>query len=209
MSFCAYDFIEPQRLFKDQKLVLGTRPLGDKTPLPNRFGANLFQTPLPQKSKLSKLTIVEAAQQEKDGGDEPPGSIQRPSSLRTHIKHPKSFQTPVNSGHHWDVSDGDIVVPEVETQQEEAEPEDDLDEIEYCPPNTLGKFPISMNTYWVTLNSRQISHTNHHSTLNCQITSKLENHCAVWRFQFHTMILRVCYLNPRFFRRRFKLGHGI
>ncbi|KAF9526855.1 hypothetical protein CPB83DRAFT_895707 [Crepidotus variabilis] len=139
--------VQPQRLFKDQKIVLGTntRPLGDKTPLPNRVGRTLFQTPLPQKSKLSKLSIIEAAQQEAESdADQPPGSMQRPSSLRTHLKHPrisnpKDFQTPMNKGNHWDISDGDIVVPDAETLLQEpiVEDEDDFDELEYGPPNTL------------------------------------------------------------------------
>lgn len=147
--------VEPQRLFKDQKEILttGARPLGDKTPMPNRLGNVLFQTPGPQKNKLSKLVLVDAApptqltdEPRGDGGEgNTPDSVQRPSSMRKHIKHPrisgtKNFQTPMNKGNHWDISEGDIVVPDAQTLLQEtiAEDEDDFDEVEYGPPNTLG-----------------------------------------------------------------------
>ncbi|PPQ80204.1 hypothetical protein CVT25_003557 [Psilocybe cyanescens] len=126
---------QPQRLFKDQKTVLATsgRPLIDKTPMPNRIGTILFKTPLPGAVKPSKL------KGEENGT---PGSGQRPSSMRKHIKHPrisgKALETPTNNGNHWDVSDGDIVLESQALQQETIlEQEDDLDEVEYGPPNTL------------------------------------------------------------------------
>lgn len=118
-----------------QRILLTTgRPLGDKTPLPNRFGHALFQTPLPGLSKLG--SGVEAGNT--------PDSLQRPSSMRKHIKQPRNsvgkvFETPVNNGNHWDTSDGDIVLAaaqQPETIVEDAG--DDMDEVEYGPPNTLG-----------------------------------------------------------------------
>ena len=115
-----------------------TRPLGDKTPLPNRLANTLFQTPLPTINKPSKLND--------DGGNEEggtPDSIQRPSSMRKHLKQPrnsgKKFETPVNNGKHWDVSDGDIMLLD-SVPEPVVEAEDDLDEVEYGPPNTLGMF---------------------------------------------------------------------
>ncbi|KAF9478354.1 hypothetical protein BDN70DRAFT_836229 [Pholiota conissans] len=117
---------------KQRILMTTSRPLGDKTPLPNRFGGNiLFQTPLPGMSKLSKLN---------KGGT--PDSVQRPSSMRKHIKQPrnsggKAFETPVNNGNPWDVSDGGIVIPEVQPETTVEDEGDDKDEIEYGPPNTL------------------------------------------------------------------------
>lgn len=102
--------------------------------MPNRIGTILFKTPLPGAVKPSKL------KGEENGT---PGSGQRPSSMRKHIKHPrisgKALETPTNNGNHWDVSDGDIVLESQALQQETIlEQEDDLDEVEYGPPNTLG-----------------------------------------------------------------------
>lgn len=125
--------IEPKSLFKDATQLktaprLVTRPLGDKTPFPNRSNAQIqpFQTP-----------YVDT----RYGGT--PDSALRPSSLRTHIKVPrgslgKNFETPMNNnGRHWDVSDIEISVPESPTKVEVQE--DDFDEVEYGPPNTLGE----------------------------------------------------------------------
>ncbi|KAF5312140.1 hypothetical protein D9619_002605 [Psilocybe cf. subviscida] len=131
---------QPHRLVgKDQKIILTTkRALGDKTPLPNRFGNNVFlQTPLPGLSKMNKLTQDAGRATEFGGGT--PDSVQRPSSLRKHIKQPRNsgkFETPANKGNHWDISDGDIEVLETQPEVEE-DSLDDLDELEYGPPNTL------------------------------------------------------------------------
>jgi len=131
-----------------------TRLLADKTPLPNRIGAILFQTPLPQKQnvKPSKLVFVDPdaikqTKSMKNGGGKTPDSVQRPSSMRKHVKHPHSatqnFETPMNRGNHWDISDGDIVLPAdmQPSLQDAITDNDDLDEIEYMAPNTLSKNP--------------------------------------------------------------------
>ncbi|EDR11639.1 uncharacterized protein LACBIDRAFT_314063 [Laccaria bicolor S238N-H82] len=131
--------IQPQRLFKDSTVtktqlkptVLATRPLADKTPFVNR-ARTYFNTPLGKGGKLFP--------QEEDGiGNGTPDSLQRPSSTRKHVRAPrsatKSFETPMNQGKHWDVSDGDIVVPV--SQPQEILEDEDFDEIEYMPPNTL------------------------------------------------------------------------
>lgn len=140
-------------MFKDQKTVLATisRPLGDKTPLPNRFGNALHGTPLPQKSKLSKLAIIEAAKEDlEDYTLEDGETMHRPSSLRKHMKHPRNsiprnFETPMNNGRHWDISDGDVDVFEMQNLVEETltEDEDDLSDVEYCPPNNLGVYFVN------------------------------------------------------------------
>ncbi|KAK0440307.1 hypothetical protein EV421DRAFT_793197 [Armillaria borealis] len=95
-----------------------SRPLVDKTPFPNRTGVQ-FQTP---------YTFNFAS----------PDSVLRPSSLRRHVRVPrsatKSFETPVNTGNPWNC-DVSIGSPEIVVQQLVLE--DDLDEIEYMPPNTL------------------------------------------------------------------------
>ncbi|KAK0216849.1 hypothetical protein IW262DRAFT_150857 [Armillaria fumosa] len=94
------------------------RPLGDKTPFPNRTGVQ-FQTP---------YTFNFAS----------PDSVLRPSSLRRHVRVPrsatKSFETPVNTGNPWNC-DVSIGSPEIVVKQLVLE--DDLDEIEYMPPNSL------------------------------------------------------------------------
>ncbi|KAK0186444.1 hypothetical protein F5146DRAFT_985785 [Armillaria mellea] len=95
-----------------------SRPLVDKTPFPNRIGVQ-FQTP---------YTFNLAS----------PDSVLRPSSLRRHVRVPrsatKSFETPINTGNPWNC-DVSIGSPEIMVQQLVLE--DDLDEIEYMPPNTL------------------------------------------------------------------------
>ena len=141
------------KVVKDQKPGTTARLLTDKTPLPNRIGATLFQTPFPQKKDLksSKLAFVEPdalnqTKSIKNGDGKTPDSAQRPSSTRKHVKHPRSatqnFETPMNQGNHWDVSDGDIVLPadmQPALQDTITENDDDFDEIEFMAPNTLGK----------------------------------------------------------------------
>jgi hypothetical protein len=130
--------VEPQRLFKDSKYTTRTasRPLGDKTPLPNRVAHTVFTTPFPNGSKLSKLALLDP-----DGG-ETPGAPLRPSSTRTHIRVPrsgsKSPETPPNIS--WVISDGDVSAgpPESQTVEEAERTAEDYDEIEYMPP-AVGK----------------------------------------------------------------------
>ncbi|CAA7260777.1 unnamed protein product [Cyclocybe aegerita] len=136
---------QSQSRLKDGKIILNTvsRPLGDKTPLPNRLATTLFQTPLPQKSKLSQVSVVGGGGEQNDDGEgNTPESGQRPSSMRKHIKHPrlsgKNFQTPMNRGNHWEISDDEGIVLDTQPMQETiVEDEDDFDEVEYGPPNTL------------------------------------------------------------------------
>ena len=128
-------------MVKDQKLGLtttATRPLGDKTPLPNRIGAILFQTPLPQRqnAKLSKLAFVDLeglnqTESAKQGG-KTPDSVQRPSSARKHLKH---VMLPADS--------------QSALQDTITEDDDDFDEIEYMAPNTLGKGPSPLSVQFV------------------------------------------------------------
>ncbi|RDB15593.1 hypothetical protein Hypma_004049 [Hypsizygus marmoreus] len=110
------------------------RPLGDKTPFPNRIGGHQFQTPAPQISKSLCLEPQTLLQPTKT-----PDALLRPSTARKHVRVPrsasKSFETPMNNGHHWDVSELSIVLPEAQVQ--ETMPEEDDDEIEYMAPNTL------------------------------------------------------------------------
>ncbi|KAG0707058.1 hypothetical protein DFH29DRAFT_770669, partial [Suillus ampliporus] len=104
---------------KEPVILAPSRPLGDKTPFPNRISN--YATPL----QVTKPIFVT------------PGALLRPSSARKHVRLPrsasKSFQTPVTGGNHWDVSDIDIN-PEVAVAPNQSIEEEDYDEIEYMPP---------------------------------------------------------------------------
>lgn len=109
----------PSKL-KDTPVV---RPLGDKTPFPNRT-ANL----LPANGvKIAKPALLD-------------GSL-RPSSARKHDRLPRSankaFETPITNGKHWDVSDIEIEVDALVANQ--SIQEQSHDEIEYMPPKVEGK----------------------------------------------------------------------
>jgi len=110
------------------------RPLGDKTPAPNR--SNVFQGGYDGLGKMPKLILVEVDAPK----DAATPEMQRPSSTRKHSRSRRSigqkFETPVNDGRHWDVGNVNLGSPELEVQ--EAIPEVDLDEVEYMAPNTLG-----------------------------------------------------------------------
>jgi hypothetical protein len=125
------------------------RPLGDKTPFPNRTGGQQFQTPLPQGSKLAGLSFLEPGALLQF--DKTPDALLRPSSTRKNVRAPRSasknFETPDNQGNHWDVSDVSIVMPEAQVQ--ETIIEDDYDEIEYMAPNTLSTFLKNIPEYWL------------------------------------------------------------
>jgi hypothetical protein len=125
---------EPQKIRQDHdgatkskgKAPLApSRPLGDKTPFPNRIANHA--TPLQVTKPVFNVT---------------PGVLLRPSSARKHIRLPhsasKSFQTPVTGGNHWDVSDVDIN-PEVAVVPHQSIEEDDCDEVEYMPPKLPGE----------------------------------------------------------------------
>ncbi|KAH9986013.1 hypothetical protein BJV74DRAFT_845937 [Russula compacta] len=110
------------------------RPLGDKTPFTNRQRSGILDpTPGPAKAnrsirngKLDFLTL---------------GHALLPSSARKTVRGRHSagsvFETPVTSGNHWEVIEGDVIAPLAsEVQGEEAQPED-YDEIEYMPPTAI------------------------------------------------------------------------
>ncbi|KAG9316847.1 hypothetical protein JVU11DRAFT_2918 [Chiua virens] len=106
--------IGPSKL-KDTPAV---RPLGDKTPFPNRTAPQLPATG----TKIAKPSLVD-------------GSL-RPSSARKHDRLPRSagktFETPITDGKHWDVSDIDIEVDAPVASQ--SIEEESFDEIEYMAP---------------------------------------------------------------------------
>ncbi|KAF7290308.1 hypothetical protein HMN09_01288800 [Mycena chlorophos] len=130
------------------------RPLGDKTPFTNHPSTR-FVTPLPAKGdeKIAKLNLAlaENNQQQPITQLQAPDSVLRPSSARRKSRTPRisagalvpvgppaSFVTPLNSGRHWEVSEGDLlglpVAEETQTDESEAE-KDDFDELEYVPPS--------------------------------------------------------------------------
>lgn len=123
-----------------------SRPLGDKTPFPNRVANDAqSQTPSPLNEKLAKLSL------EEPGPAIVPGALLRPSSARTSLRIPRTsggkyeFKTPITQGNHWDVSDGDIdVEPEIQPDEQEAVQEEDYDEIEYMPPTAISECSIKL-----------------------------------------------------------------
>ncbi|KXN87697.1 hypothetical protein AN958_08266 [Leucoagaricus sp. SymC.cos] len=140
---------QPQRLLKDVPgstskglvplITRPSKPLTDKTPFANRI-LDTYKTPASDQ-KSFKLNVVNSVINEQLGAtpESGPGSA-RASSTRKHARVPKAnanFQTPANQGNHWDISDGDIVVPEMEQVLEIEEEFDDSEEIEYMPPNAL------------------------------------------------------------------------
>jgi hypothetical protein len=111
------------------------RPLGDKTPFANRQW-RVIRDPTPGPAKANSLV------QDERLGRLTPGHALLPSSVRKTVRGRHSsgpvFETPVTSGNHWDVIEGDIIPPVVpEVQDEEAQTED-YDEIEYMPPTAIG-----------------------------------------------------------------------
>ncbi|KAH8822635.1 hypothetical protein DL96DRAFT_1683698 [Flagelloscypha sp. PMI_526] len=118
--------------------LLLNRALHDKTPLANR--QLVFQTPNPNstKSVLSKPIFLRGLSEE---GVNTPLQQRRPSSTRRHSRVPRSasrsFESPEqHSGANLLSVDLDLADTECE-QIEELVAEDDDDEVEYCPPNTL------------------------------------------------------------------------
>ncbi|KZT29070.1 hypothetical protein NEOLEDRAFT_697030 [Neolentinus lepideus HHB14362 ss-1] len=117
-----------------------SKPLFDKTPFRNRAGHTL-STPHTAVNKIQKLSFL-------DPELEIPSQVAnlRPSSARKSLRLPRpsgsatsnKFRTPVTTGNHWDVSDGEV---EVQGAKEEAEKEamevEDDDEIEYMPPTAI------------------------------------------------------------------------
>ena len=131
---------ETQLLFKTSHGTV-SRPLGDKTPLPNRLGTVVFETPLDKarvlKPSVLHGTLIQPPTHSED--DEFPESVQRPSSLRKHLRLPsnlsskKNFESHMNQSNHRDIQDSQAAL-----RKNVDGGEIDLDEIEYCPPNMLG-----------------------------------------------------------------------
>lgn len=117
-------------------LVNRPKPLADKTPFTNRT-LNAYKTPGPEKKLLN------FANPNKEHHPTPDTGSTRASSTRKHPRFPKTadnhFQTPANQGNHWDVSEDEIVVPEIEQVSETEVQMDFNDEIEYMAPNTLSE----------------------------------------------------------------------
>ena len=114
------------------------RPLGDKTPFPNRQLS--LQTPAPQKGKFAKLGQLDPALAKT------PGALLLPSARRKNLRLPRSaskkFTTPAQQGHHWDVSDGDLDADVSLGDEEQVEElDEEIPEIEYMPPPVPGALP--------------------------------------------------------------------
>ncbi|EJD02701.1 uncharacterized protein FOMMEDRAFT_28406 [Fomitiporia mediterranea MF3/22] len=110
-----------------------SRPLGDKTPKPNRQSLSLF-SPGPRTGKTGKFELSSLQDE-----IETQSPNQPPSSSRKKLRQPrvsKSFQTPVTKGDHWNVSDvsieaGNSTLGEID-EGDANEPDDS--EPEYMPP---------------------------------------------------------------------------
>ncbi|KAI0798657.1 hypothetical protein BC629DRAFT_1592207 [Irpex lacteus] len=117
--------------------VVSTKPLGDKTPFPNRQ-LQALQTPAPQTAKLAKLSLCDDDGESALGIGKTPGNLLLPSARRKSMRLPRSaskkFRTPDGQGRHWDVSDGDVRLEVEEDVEEAAIEEPDYDEVEYMPP---------------------------------------------------------------------------
>ena len=140
--------------------ILVSRPLGDKTPFPNRQQppAQQLRTPKPQATKLL-LEVDSADTQTLLHTPEClllPSATRRRKSLRLPSAITKSLKTPATRGNHWDVSDGDVDLGAEEDEHGDLEAEnsqakstgvvsevaevDDDDEIEYMPPKMPGAY---------------------------------------------------------------------
>ena len=170
-------------------VVLNTRPaarpLGDKTPFPNRARkASTGQDMDMQKGELQQKLpkLLESLYPSLSSRGETLDLSPRPSSTRKSARTPSSanrkFQTPLVNGNPWDVSEGSIELGDVQLQdaQQDAEVED-LDEIEYMPPNTLGTFSLFL-VYILKLILLQTCHTSRLLISNFQIMNKLGNRCG-------------------------------
>lgn len=71
-----------------------------------------------------------------------PGHALLASSARKTVRGRRSsgpvFETPVPSGNHWDVIEGDVIAPVAPEIQNEGAQTEDYDEIEYMPPTAIG-----------------------------------------------------------------------
>ena len=133
-------------------IILNTRPaarpLGDKTPFPNRASkAGAAQDIGIQKGELhQKLPkLLDSLYPSLSNQEGAPEYSPRPSSTRKTARAPHSatrkFQTPLVNGNPWDVSEGSIELGDVQVQDVQGDAEvEDLDDVEYMPPNTLGTF---------------------------------------------------------------------
>ncbi|KAJ7466939.1 hypothetical protein FB451DRAFT_1401796 [Mycena latifolia] len=134
------------------------RPLGDRTPFPNRDTTivsnrfNAANTPLPDNQKLAKLLLeanrTNALYHSPLDNTPVSDSVPRASAGRTYVRAPRlsviqqnTFETPLNNGRHWDVSEAEISVPEVWADSPAGGLElDDYDEVEYMPPKVVDTY---------------------------------------------------------------------
>ena len=132
----AYISAGSSRKVPSSKAVVNTvvRPLGDKTPFANRQW-RMIRDSTPGPAKANSL-------QEEKLGLLTPGHALLPSSVRKTVRGRRSsgpvFETPVTSGNHWDVIDGDVIAPAASEMQGEEAQTEDFDEIEYMPPTAIG-----------------------------------------------------------------------
>lgn len=138
--------------------IFVSKPLGDKTPFPNR------QQPLPQELRTPKPQAAKLLLEVNDAGINMlqhtpeclllPSATRRRKGLRLPSTVSKTLKTPASKGNYWDVSDGDIDLGVEESQGDITEAgsrsntagvdvqlaEESEDEIEYMPPKLPGMY---------------------------------------------------------------------
>lgn len=143
-----------------------SRPLGDKTPFPNRqqLPAQQLRTPKPQATKLL-LEIDDAGTKMLTQTPEClllPSATRRRKSLRLPSAISKNLKTPATKGNHWDVSDGDVDLGaedgDIDDGSSRAKTagvdvqasETSDDEIEYMPPKLPGAYLDGMTPDFIS-----------------------------------------------------------
>lgn len=120
-----------------------TRPLGDKTPRPNRQSNSLF-TPAPRTDKTSKTKLPVLLDVNEDGSTAHPPSAARKSTRTPRIS--QTFKTPITKGDHWNVSDISIDLGASITEAPGDEDNPDYSEPEYMPPPVPGEFEFRVRS---------------------------------------------------------------
>lgn len=83
----------------------------------------------PSKTTVPKSSKFHAAAFEEDGDTDVLESMKRPSLLRKHLKLPRNstqrnFQTPMNDGRHWDISDGEVDISSLQSDTDASSARD-------------------------------------------------------------------------------------
>ena len=131
--------------------VQNPRPLGDKTPAPNRQNISLF-SPGPRNGKKETIKFTLPVLLDVDEAFDT--SFGAPSSVRKIQRAPqlsKTFETPKTKGDHWNVSDLSIDLSTANTVDEPDPNELDYSDPEYVPPRPVGESNLKVEKRIPTL----------------------------------------------------------